>query len=299
MHHKHMEPRDLLVFVGVCFVWALNVVASKYVVDHLAVPPLLYAVARSAVVMTALLPWILPAPRPVWRLLLAVFLLGSGGFAVMFIGLETTDPSTAGIISLLGAPLTAILGIIFLGERVHWRRGTGIALAFAGVVLALWSPTGLVFTPGVLWVVASCFIGAAGAILLKQLPETAPLRLQAWSGLTGTLVFIPLTATFEIDAIPAGTFNWEFFGILAFSGLVVSVGAHTVYFRMLQKYEANLVAPLTLITPIFTVSLGVILTGDDVTPMMIVGGILALLGVFIIAVRPSARLPKDFLVRKL
>ncbi len=297
--HVHMHPRDFLVFVGVCFVWALNVVASKYVVDDLGVPPLLYAVARSALVMAALLPWILPAPRPVGRLVVAVFMLGSGGFALMFIGLETTDPSTAGIISLLSAPLTAILGIFWLGERIHWRRGTGITLAFVGVVLALWSPTGLVLTSGVLWIVLSCLIGSVGAILLKQLPEANPLRLQAWSGLTGTFILLPLSAGLEWNAIPGGDYGWQALGILAFSGLVVSVGAHTIYFRMLQKYEANLVAPLTLMTPIFTVSLGVVLMGDGVTPLMIAGGILALLGVFVIAVRPSAKLPKAFLLRKL
>lgn len=297
--HVHMHPRDFLVFVGVCFVWALNVVASKYVVDDLGVPPLLYAVARSALVMAALLPWILPAPRPVGLLVVAVFMLGSGGFALMFIGLETTDPSTAGIISLLSAPLTAILGIFWLGERIHWRRGTGITLAFVGVVLALWSPTGLVLTSGVLWIVLSCLIGSVGAILLKQLPEANPLRLQAWSGLTGTFILLPLSAGLEWNAIPGGDYGWQALGILAFSGLVVSVGAHTIYFRMLQKYEANLVAPLTLMTPIFTVSLGVVLMGDGVTPLMIAGGILALLGVFVIAVRPSAKLPKAFLLRKL
>jgi O-acetylserine/cysteine efflux transporter len=297
--HVHMHPRDFLVFVGVCFVWALNVVASKYVVDDLGVPPLLYAVARSALVMAALLPWILPAPRPVGRLVVAVFMLGSGGFALMFIGLETTDPSTAGIISLLSAPLTAILGIFWLGERIHWRRGTGITLALVGVVLALWSPTGLVLTSGVLWIVLSCLIGSVGAILLKQLPEANPLRLQAWSGLTGTFILLPLSAGLEWNDIPGGDYGWQALGILAFSGLVVSVGAHTIYFRMLQKYEANLVAPLTLMTPIFTVSLGVVLMGDGVTPLMIAGGILALLGVFVIAVRPSAKLPKAFLLRKL
>jgi O-acetylserine/cysteine efflux transporter len=295
----HMQPRDLLVFVGVCFVWALNVVASKIVVDDLSVPPLLYAAARSAVVMAALSPWLFPAPRPIGRVVIAVFTLGSGAFATMFIGLETTDPATAGIISLLGAPLTAVLGIVFLGERIHWRRGAGIAFAFVGVTLALWSPTGLILTGGVLWIVFSTFIGSVGAILLKQLPEASPLKLQAWSGFTGMLILTPLSVGTEWHAIPGGTYGWELIGILAFSGLVVSVGAHTIYFRMLQKYEANLVAPLTLMTPIFTVSLGAIFTGDTITPLMISGGVLALCGVFIIAVRRSAKLPKEFLLRKL
>jgi drug/metabolite transporter (DMT)-like permease len=294
-----MGPRDFLVLTGVCFVWALNVVASKIVVDDLSVPPLLYATLRSIVVMLALLPWLLPRPKPTGGVLIAVFLLGSGSFALIFIGLETTDPSTAGVISLLGAPLTAILGIFVLGERIHWRRGLGIVLTFVGVTVALWSPTGLVLSWGVIVIALSCLGGAIGAIMLKRLPDIAPLRLQAWSGLTGTVVLFPLAGTLELGAIPAGNYGWELLLILAFSGLVVSVGAHTLYFRMLQKYEANLVAPLTLMTPILTIALGHILTRDGVGLAMIIGSACAIVGVFIIAVRPSLMLPKAFMLRRL
>jgi drug/metabolite transporter (DMT)-like permease len=263
------------------------------------VPPLLYATLRSAVVMVALLPWLLPRPKPTGRLLVAVFLLGSGSFALMFIGLETTDPSTAGVISLLGAPLTAILGIFVLGERIHWRRGLGIVLTFVGVLFALWSPTGLALSWGVIVIALSCLGGAIGAIMLKRLPEISPLRLQAWSGFTGTLLLAPIAGTAEFDAIPSGNYGWELLMILAFSGLVVSVGAHSIYFRMLQKYEANLVAPLTLMTPMFTILLGHLITKDAIGPAMIAGSACAIAGVFIIAVRPSARLPKAFLLRRL
>lgn len=293
-----MGPRDFLILTGVCLVWSLNVVASKIVVDDLSVPPLLYATLRSAVVVIALLPWLLPRPRPTGRLVVAVFLLGSGSFALFFIGLETTDPSTAGVVSLLGAPLTAIFAIFVLGERIHWRRGLGIVLTFAGVTIALWSPTGLILSWGVIAIALSTLGGAIGAIMLKRLPDISPLRLQAWSGLTGTLILFPLTGALELDAIPAGNYGWELLLILAFSALVVSVGAHSLYFRMLQKYEANLVAPLTLMTPIFTITLGHLITRDGVGPTMIIGSACAIAGVFIIAVRPSLRLPKAFMLRR-
>jgi drug/metabolite transporter (DMT)-like permease len=70
-----------------------------------------------------------------------------------------------------------------------------------------------------------------------------------------------------------------------FSGLVVSVLAHTLYYTLIQRYEATLVSPLTLMTPIFTIALGVVFTGDVVDLRMAVGAALAMAGVLVTAFR--------------
>ena len=72
---------------------------------------------------------------------------------------------------------------------------------------------------------------------------------------------------------------------LLFSALIVSVIAHTAYYALIARYEANLLAPLTLITPLATIALGVMITGDQLDGRMIAGSAIALLGVLIVAVR--------------
>ena len=49
-----MSLRTILILMLCNLVWALNVVVSKIVVGDLAVPPLFYACARSAMVALAL-----------------------------------------------------------------------------------------------------------------------------------------------------------------------------------------------------------------------------------------------------
>ena len=49
--------------------------------------------------------------------------------------------------------------------------------------------------------------------------------------------------------------------------------------------EANLLAPLTLMTPLATIGLGVLITQDHFDLRMAVGGGLAMLGVLIVAIR--------------
>ena len=66
-----------------------------------------------------------------------------------------------------------------------------------------------------------------------------------------------------------------------------SVFAHTAYYWLIGRYEATLLAPLTLMTPLATIAFGVGMTGDRFGGRMLLGTVLALLGVLVVALRPS------------
>lgn len=277
--------RDFLILIGVCLIWAANNVISKIVVAEWDIPPLLYAAMRFGIVLLATLPWLLPMPRPAWRILAVGLLMGGGTFAILFIGLQTVTPSEAAIVSQAGVPITTLLSIIMLGERIAWRRALGITLTLIGVLLVVWEP-GFAVSSGMLLILASAFFGSLGAVLMKQMDEIAPLRFQAWVGLTGFVALTPLTFILEQpewSVIEAA--GWPFLAALLFSALVVSVIAHTAYYVLIQRYEANLLSPLTLITPLATIGLGVAITGDQLDAQMIAGSAIALSGVLIVAVR--------------
>lgn len=280
-----MNLRDFLLLIAICLAWALNNIISKVVVSTWHIPPLLYGALRFAIVALATLPWLRPMPRPSWRILTVGLLMGGGTFALLFIGLKIVTASEAAVVSQAGVPITTLLSIVMLGERVHWRRALGITLTLAGVLIVVWQP-GFAISKGMLFVLAAALCGSLGAIMMKQMDEIAPLRLQAWVGLTGVAVLTPLTLLLdrsEWHFVAAA--GWPLIGALLFSALIVSVLAHTAYYRLIQRYEANLLAPLTLITPLATIALGIAITGDQLDAKMIVGTGIALLGVLIVALR--------------
>lgn len=280
-----MQFRDFLILVGVCLIWAMNNVISKIVVAGWHVPPLLYAAMRFGIVLIATLPWLMPMPRPAWRILAVGLLMGGGSFAILFVGLQTVTPSEAAIVSQAGVPITTLLSILMLGERIAWRRALGISLTLAGVLLVVWEP-GFAVSAGMLFILASAFFGSLGAVLMKQMDEIAPLRFQAWVGLMGFAVLTPVSLLLERpDWNIVQAAGWPFVLALLFSALIVSVVAHTAYYVLIQRYEANLLSPLTLITPLATIGLGVVITGDRLDPQMIAGSAIALTGVLIVAVR--------------
>lgn len=292
-----MRAGAILVLLGCNLLWALNVVVSKLVVTDLAVPPLFYAFARAVVVVIALAPVLRRVPAHLPRVLLIGFAINGGSFALLFSGLQTATPSSAAIVSLSGAPMTVLFAIAFLGERVHWRRTVGILMTLAGVAIAIGSPAALGATGGLLLVFASAVVGALGSVFFKRI-DIAPLALQAWAGVASAVLLLPLTLGMEHGELAAiAVAPLEFGAALLFAGLVVSVGAHTAYFRILQNHDANLVVPFTLLTPLLTMALGALITGDTIGTSLLAGGGLAMLGVTIIVLRPSRNLFKPLLVR--
>ena len=285
---RGMSPRDFALLMAMCLVWAVNTIVSKYVISVLGAPPLFYAAARFAIVAVCLIRFLRPAPRPIWRLVLAAFLMGGGNFGLMFVGLQSATPSAAAVVLQLGMPATLILSMLFLGERVRWRRALGIALTFAGVLTVMWNPHGLALSTGLMLVAAATLMSAAGVILTKQIEGIRPIAFQAWVGWVSLFPMAALSAWLEPGQLQiAWHAGWPFVAAVLFSAIVVSLGAHTLYVTLLQRYEANLISALVLVTPLATIILGVTLLHDPVGPRLVIGSLLALAGVLIIALRGS------------
>jgi drug/metabolite transporter (DMT)-like permease len=225
-------------------------------------------------------------------------LMGGGNFALIFMGLKFSTPSSVAVVSQLGVPITTLLSVVMLGEKIHWRRGLGIALTFAGVVTVMWSSTGLSASAGLLYVVASAVAASFGAVMMKQIEGVKPLQFQAWVGFASIWPLMLLSAIFEPGQVQAGIHaGWPFLAAVLYSGLVVSVGAHTGYYFLIGRYEANLISPLTLMTPLATIALGVAIFADPFGMRMAAGTILALLGVLIIALRRNQVMPLLLAIR--
>ncbi|MBX3479554.1 MAG: DMT family transporter [Caulobacter sp.] len=293
-----MALRDFFLLMAMCLIWASNNIVSKIVVSDMHVPPLAYAAVRFALVAVLTLPWLLPAPRPVWRMIVIAQLIGGLNFALLFIGFKSATPTAASIIVQLGVPMTTVLSMVMLGEQVRWRRGIGMALTLAGAVMVMWNPTGVSMSVGLWLVAAAAFAGSLGAVMMKQMEGVKPMQFQAWVGFSSVWPLALFSLLFEHDQLPlALQAGWPFIGAVIYSALIVSVIAHTVYYHLIQKYEATLISPLTLMTPLATIIMGVLITKDHFDIRIAIGAALALIGVLIVALRPNHVMPLALLWR--
>lgn len=290
-----LSALGIMLFCNVA--WAMNVVVSKVAVTTLGLPPLFYTVLRSATVLAVLFPLLRYVPQRPLLVLGIGFAITGGSFGLQFIGLQTASPSAVGIVNLSGAPLTVLFAIIFLGEEVRWRRGLGMALALGGVGLAIGAPSEAGDPVGLGFAFAGVFIGAFASVFVKRL-EVGAVALQAWAAVASLIVMLPGTLLLESGQIAAVEAAPLAVGAcVLFAGVVVSVGAHSAYFRLFQAHDANLIVPMTLLTPLLTIAFGTWLTGDTIGWPLIIGGAMALAGVAIIVIRPSRTIFKWQLMR--
>jgi len=143
---KSNERLLYLMLTGVVTLWGLNVVMVKYLTMF---PPLYVAAIRMTLAGIALLP-IVYQYRKSLRIGLANWLLlagvGASSIALhqvtLAAGVQYTSAGNASLILGLNPLATALLAMLLLGEAMSWRKGLGIVVGFAGVLIVIVSQHG-------------------------------------------------------------------------------------------------------------------------------------------------------------
>jgi O-acetylserine/cysteine efflux transporter len=288
-----MKPSDFALLVAICLMWALNLVVTRWTVTEGEVTPLFFAAVRVGLVALALSPFLLPAPRQMGRMFLIAMGMAGIHFGLLFTGLALAGAGVAGVMGQLGVPFTTLLSIMFLREKIGVYRAAGIVLSFLGVMIIVFDPDAFALAVGATYLTGAAFVGAAANVLMKQIEPMPAMRLQAWIGLLSVLPLLATSLAFEHNQW-AGYLSgdWRVFAATVFAVAGVSIFAHGNFYRLIKRYEVTLVSPLTLMTPVMGVILGVALLNEPLTPNLVIGAMIAIAGVAIIGVRRNRRFPE-------
>ena len=272
-------------------IWGFNIIAIKLCVDRF--PPVFLSLLRFLIVGIAVWPWLRLRRGEMRWLLTAAICSGGLQFALMFSGVALSGSmSSVAIASQLGVPFATLMSVMLLGERIHWRRWLGIGLAFAGVLVLGFSPEVLAAPGGLPIIVLAAFIGAIGLVAVKRVRDLEPLELQAWLAWASLPFLLPLTFLLESGQLEslrnADLIDWS---ALVYSAVLASLFAHTAYFGLIRRYPVSSVAPVTVLSPLFSVLFSVLLLGDQLDARMVIGGLMTLSGVVVIVVRERRPAP--------
>ena len=284
-----MPARDLAFLMLINVVWGLAMIAAATSLKHF--PPLEFTCLRFFLISVLLVPFLRWQVGKMKQIFWIAMTGGTFNFALLFLGVHWAgEVSAVSIAGQLGVPFATVLSIVFLGETVRWRRWTGIALAFSGVMIIGFDPKVVRYLDGFLAVVASAFIGSISSILMRQVKEVPVFEMQALIATMSWPTLLVLSLLFEtgqVEAVEtAGLVDW---GGIAYVALMSSLVAHAGFYWLLQRHEVSKVTPLTLLSPLFTVLFSVILLGETLTWRIVVGGAITILGVGIISLREPAR----------
>ena len=281
----HMTLPMIGVLLAVTVVWGFNFAVVKTGLG--IVPPIAFVALRFGVVGVMLLPWLRWPQRRIRDLVVLSVILGVVHFSLMFTGMRGLDVATAAIAIQMQVPFAAILAAIFFKETLHWRRLTGMAIAFAGVVLIAGEPRLSGNLLPLFEVIAAACFWAGATIQIKHIADDVDvLALNGWVALLAApqLALVSWATEHGQIAAIAGA-GWRLWASVAFQALLVTIFGYSVWYRLMRRFSVNHVMPFTLLVPLFGVLSGVVVFGDELTPLMLIGGICTIVGVAIIIIR--------------
>jgi len=284
-----MKPLHFAFLMLINVAWGFNIVPVKLALNDME--PLLAAAMRFMFLFLMCAPFMRWVPGRMKLLGLAALMTGAVQFALMHIAFATAhNMSALAIVGQLWVPFSLVLAVLFLGERIRWRRTLGVVLAFGGVAVLGFDPNMLSERGPLLIMTASALAAGIGAILLRQLQGISPLNTYAWVALLSAPTLLLLSAIFEPGAIAGmGEVPLRAYGYVLFSAAVSSVIGHAGLAWLLQRYPVTIVSPFTLLSPIIGVMFAVWVLDSPLTGLMIVGGVMALAGVAIITFRGAQK----------
>jgi O-acetylserine/cysteine efflux transporter len=282
--------------IGVIIVvWGVNNAAAKVATEFL--PPLLVGGLRFVVALVCLSPFLRP-PFPPWRQMLPIMMLtGPLHFGLIYYGFSLAKSFSPLVVSLqLWIPITAIFAWRILGEGMRPIAVAGMVLAFGGVAGMSLDPKAAADLPAILICLVASAMWALATILVRRIPAVPPLKMQAFTALVTAPSLMGAALLFEPD-VPARIAKATplVWASVVWSGAVSTIGATVLLFWLVQRREPGRVTPFFLLTPLVSLSLGVIFLKDHISLQVALGGAATLAGVAVVALseRRGARLDPD------
>ena len=277
-----MKARDLFDFTLLAALWG-----ASFLFTRIAVPafgPLAIANLRTAVAALVLLSLLL------WRggaaelapNALRFLLLGAFNSAIPFTLFAYAVLSiTAGLASILNAtvPLfAALVGWLWLRERLTALQWLGLAIGFAGVIWL--SADGAGFKSGghgsavVAALVASVSYAISGSLVKLYFAHVRPLAVATGSQIAAAVLLLPLTV---LDLPPMLPTPLDWLALLALGVFCTGV-AYALYFRLIARVGPTKTMAVTFLIPAFAILWGVVFLAERVTSVMLGGCAVILLG---------------------
>ena len=287
----------------VVVVWAVNFIAAKIGLRYL--PPVTMASFRVAIAGLSMVPaYFICSRLPAFadarrarvqgftrRDLWTFFYLGFFGVVInqmcFTMGLRYTSVSHAAVIVGMGPIYTLVLAVLFRLERATWHKVVGMAIAFVGVAV-LASENGISPRSPSLLGDAITMTGSIGfatyAVLGKRVAGRYDgLTMAAFNHFAGAIIILPVALN---QARALGPFSqwraipWQGWMALLYMAVCSSALAYIFYFWLLRYLEASQLSAFTYLLPVLAVILGIVWLGERGSAMQIVGGALALGGVY-------------------
>ena len=194
-------------------------------------------------------------------------------------GLQLLSAGYGSVINATAPFFGALIGVLFLKEKLSPRKWAGLAVGFLGVCVLAASNRKL---EGSLLGLLACLLaafsyGIAAHYTRHQLSGVSALAIATASQLTAAIMLLPL-AVFYWPAVVPSLGSWLAAAAL---GVLCTGVALLIYFDLLKVIGATRAISVGYLIPLFGVLWGWLFLGEAITGWILLGGALILGGLFV------------------
>ncbi len=292
-------------------VWGSTYLGIAIAVE--TIPPFLMAAIRFLIAGVVLLAWSLardgrsfvPPTSREWRdsAIVGALLLG-GGMGMVAFGQQTVPSGITALLIGMMPVWVAILGRIFLGERLPRLALVGIVVGFIGVAILIgpsaMGGVGALDGIGLVAIIIAPIAWSTGSLFsshratLPKRPLVATGILMVCGGLVLTLMGLVSGefASLRLDEISARSLV-----AIVYLTLIGSLVAFTAYGWLLRVAPLPLIATYAYVNPVVAVILGAIVLHEPIDPRtLIAGAVIVFAVVLIVTARGRMRAPRSVAV---
>jgi len=291
IHKKGTRSKAIFALALVCFLWGTTWIASKEGVKHM--PALQMASIRQLIAGVLYVGFFLykkiPLPKgKEWKPVLVLSFLNfimSNGLSTLALRYQIS----AGLGAIIGAifPLwIVVIGLFASKDKMPAKAVIGMLLGFAGVCVIFYDHLSDFLDPkfqlGIVFSIIATWTWAIATLYTKQ--QAASFNPYFSLGLQMLISGLCLTGFNAATgtAVPLSVIPWQSWSAIAYLIIFGSLIAFICYLYALQNLPTEQASLYAYINPIVAVLCGWVVFGENVTIYITIGGLVTLLGVYLV-----------------
>lgn len=222
------------------------------------------------------------------RAVLLASLLLAAGVVFYTYAIEMSQASYVSIVTLVNPILVVFFSAVFLREKVGMRAIAGVTLAMIGAMTLVVLPIalqqkGVAFYPLATVLALANSVSFAGALLFMKVAHERgvglPMILGCSAWMTALVAAVGFVLAGDMSRTESGVGFWV---SIAFTAIVVGLINRAITVRSLEVIGAALTSAIGYLQAFVAILIPVIVLGEKLSVEMVVGGILILIGVYIV-----------------